>query len=60
MQSPKYKTLFNVETKGSILSEDLRAKEEKKIKCGYKHFEALGNEIIFKETDSFEKFIENV
>ncbi|MCW6078379.1 hypothetical protein LAV38_01310 [Clostridium sporogenes] len=30
------------------------------MKCGHKHFEALGNEIIFKETDSFEKFIENV
>lgn len=54
------KLYFVVETKGSILSEDLRKKEEKKIKCGHKHFAALGNEDIFRETDDFEKFIENV
>lgn len=54
------KLYFVVETKGNILAEELREREYKKIQCGYKHFAALGNETIFKETDSFEKFIENV
>lgn len=54
------KLYFVVETKGNILAEELREREYKKIQCGHKHFEALGNETIFKETDSFEKFIENV
>ncbi len=31
------KLYFVVETKGSILSEDLREKEIKKIECGRKH-----------------------
>ncbi|NOH14794.1 type III restriction-modification system endonuclease [Clostridium cochlearium] len=51
---------FVVETKGSILSEDLREKEKKKIKCGHKHFVALGNGDIFRETDDFEEFIESI
>lgn len=54
------KLYFVVETKGNILAEELREKEYKKIQCGYKHFEALGNETIFRETDNFEKFIEGV
>ncbi len=54
------KLYFVVETKGNILAEELREREFKKIQCGHKHFEALGNETIFRETDSFEKFIENV
>ncbi|KYN78943.1 type III restriction endonuclease subunit R [Clostridium sporogenes] len=54
------KLYFVVETKGSILSEDLREKEIKKIECGEKHFAVLGNNTRFEKTDSFEKFIENV
>ena len=33
---------FVVETKGSVLSEDLRLIEKWKIECGRKHFEAIG------------------
>lgn len=54
------KLYFVVETKGNILAEELREREYRKIQCGHKHFAALGNDVIFKETDSFEKFIENV
>lgn len=54
------KLYFVVETKGNILAEELRDKEYKKIQCGHKHFEALGNESIFKEVDDFDNFIENV
>ncbi|ACB83962.1 type III restriction-modification system endonuclease [Natranaerobius thermophilus] len=51
---------FVVETKGSVLFEELRPREEGKIKCGEKHFEALGNHIEFEKKDNFEEFIENV
>ncbi|OPJ62564.1 type III restriction-modification system endonuclease [Clostridium oryzae] len=54
------KLYFVLETKGNILAEDLREREYKKIQCGHKHFEALGNEVEFRETDNFEKFIEGV
>ncbi|RMD01091.1 DEAD/DEAH box helicase [Clostridium autoethanogenum] len=54
------KLYFVVETKGNILAGELREREYKKIQCGHKHFAALGNDVVFKETDSFEKFIENV
>ncbi|WP_196008224.1 type III restriction-modification system endonuclease [Clostridium tyrobutyricum] len=54
------KLYFVVETKGNILAEELREREYKKIQCGHKHFAALGNDVVFKEIDSFEKFIENV
>ncbi|AWK52499.1 type III restriction endonuclease subunit R [Clostridium beijerinckii] len=54
------KLYFVVETKGNILEEELRERENKKIQCGYKHFEALENEVEFKKTDNFEEFIENV
>ncbi|AKN32605.1 type III restriction endonuclease subunit R [Clostridium carboxidivorans P7] len=54
------KLYFIVETKGNILAEELREREYKKIQCGHKHFEALENEVEFRETDNFEKFIENV
>lgn len=54
------KLYFVVETKGNILAEELREREYKKIKCGHKHFEALKDQVEFKEVDNFEKFIENV
>ena len=51
---------FVVETKGNILAEELREREYRKIQCGHKHFEALGNGVVFTETDSFETFKESV
>lgn len=54
------KLYFVLETKGNILSEALRPTEKAKIQCGHKHFEALGCDVTFKETDDFNDFIENV
>lgn len=54
------KLYFVVETKGNILTEYLRPTEDAKIKCGHKHFEALGKEVKFKEIDNFSEFIENI
>lgn len=54
------KLYFVVETKGNILADELRQRETDKITCGHKHFEALGNEVQFKESDDFKKFIESV
>lgn len=51
---------FVVETKGNILAEELREREYRKIQCGHKHFEALGNDVVFTESDNFEKFKESV
>lgn len=50
------KLYFVVETKGNILDEALRPTEREKIKCGEKHFEALGKEAKFVKTDSFKGF----
>lgn len=55
------KLYFVVETKGNILSDALRPTENAKIKCGEKHFEAMGEEAKFVKADSYEMFItENV
>jgi type III restriction enzyme len=54
------KLYFVVETKGSLLDEDLRQRELMKIECGHKHFEALGNDVNFKKASKFEEFIESV
>jgi type III restriction enzyme len=54
------KLYFVLETKGNILAEELRLREISKIACGHKHFEAVGNEVEFLETDNFNKFIENL
>ncbi len=43
-----------VETKGTLFQEELRPKEKAKIKCGVKHFEAISEDIIFKQTDTFD------
>lgn len=55
----KGRLYFVLESKANILSEALRPTEHDKIRCGHKHFEALGSGVTFKEVDSFEKFIEN-
>ena len=54
----KDKLYFVLETKANIMFENVRPIESAKIKCGKKHFEALGNEVIFDDIDSFEEFIE--
>lgn len=53
------KLYFVVETKGSIEGKDLRPKEQAKIRCGEKHFAALGNEAKFMKADSFQRFTEH-
>lgn len=53
------KLYFVVETKGNILSDALRPTENAKIKCGEKHFEALGKDATFVKADSFNTFIQN-
>ncbi|KXL53692.1 type III restriction enzyme, res subunit [Anaerotignum neopropionicum] len=52
------KLYFVVETKGNILDEALRPTEREKIKCGEKHFEALGKATQFVKADSFKDFFE--
>ena len=52
------KLYFVVETKGSVEGKDLRPKEQAKIRCGAKHFAALGNDARFMKADSFQKFAE--
>lgn len=54
------KLYFVVETKGSIEGKDLRPKEQAKIRCGEKHFAALGNDAQFMKADSFQMFTEQV
>ena len=52
----KVKLYFVVETKPSLLSSDRRSAENAKIECGRAHFKALGNNVGFKVTNSFEDF----
>ena len=54
------KLFFVFETKGSIISEDLRVKEEAKIICGEKHFEALNTGVKFKPKDKFDSVIDDI
>lgn len=54
------KLYFVVETKGSIEGKDLRPKEQAKIRCGEKHFAALGNDAEFIKADNFQRFTERV
>ena len=52
----KEKLYFVVETKLSLLPSDRRLKENAKITCGRAHFKALGDDVGFKVTNSFEDF----
>ena len=54
------KLYFVVETKGNIEIGALRGNELDKIRCGRKHFEALGEDITFKAADGYESFAESV
>ena len=50
---------FVVETKGSLFSGDLRAKEQAKIDCGREHFKALGGGINFAVANDYDAFTHN-
>ncbi len=47
------KLYFILETKGSIIAEDLRFFEQKKIECGRKHFAAIGDGVTFDVAESY-------
>ena len=51
---------FVVETKSSMQSSDLREAENKKIKCGKKHFKAIGRAAEFLKANDYESFINQV
>lgn len=50
---------FVLETKGTTDLEDLRGTEAQKIKCGEKHFEALGTDVRFEVAKDFDEFVLN-
>ncbi|MGM0598153.1 MAG: type III restriction endonuclease subunit R, partial [Myxococcota bacterium] len=52
----KERLYFVVETKSTTFSDELRPKENAKIKCGRAHFRALGNDVQFIDTNSFDDF----
>lgn len=54
------KLFFVVETKGSLLSGDLRPIEQGKIDCGIEHFKALGKDVQFAKADSNKRFFQIV
>lgn len=45
---------FVVETKGSVLKEDLRVIEANKIKCGLKHFAAISDDVVFEQASGYD------
>lgn len=51
---------FVVETKGTLFSLALRPAEQAKIDCGRKHFKALGAEVSFAKTNSYEPFVDQL
>jgi type III restriction enzyme len=54
------KLYFVVETKSSLLPEDLRQSENDKIKCGTAHFEALNNEVQFIKASSIQDLTDRI
>ena len=52
----KEKLYFVVETKSTLFSVERRPEENAKIKCGYAHFEALGDEVKFTVSNSMDEF----
>ncbi|MGJ8525084.1 Type III [Halomonadaceae bacterium LMG 33818] len=52
----KEKLYFVVETKSTLFSVERRPEENAKIKCGYAHFEALGNDVKFTVSNSMDEF----
>jgi len=54
------KLYFVVETKGSLLSGDLRAKERAKIDCGREHFKAMESGVEYEVANDFDRFLDIV
>ena len=52
----KEKLYFVVETKSTLFSVERRPEENTKIKCGYAHFEALGEDVKFTVSNSMDEF----
>lgn len=50
------KLYFVVETKSTLFTDALRPTEKAKIACGKEHFKALGEEVEFAVTNTFEDF----
>lgn len=55
-QGGKEKLYFVVETKSTLFSVERRPEENAKIKCGYAHFEALGDDVKFTVSNSMDEF----
>ncbi len=54
------KLYFVLETKGNIDQDSLRPIEKEKIKCGEKHFAALGDKAVFMPIDDFSEVMHNI
>ncbi|WP_284880593.1 type III restriction-modification system endonuclease [Acinetobacter variabilis] len=52
----KEQLYFVVETKSTLIQGKRRLEENAKIKCGYAHFDALGDDVIFTVSDSMNNF----
>ncbi|WP_240474875.1 type III restriction-modification system endonuclease [Rheinheimera baltica] len=55
-QDGKERLYFVVETKSTLFSVERRPEENAKIKCGYAHFEALGDDVTFTVSNSMDEF----
>lgn len=54
-QYGKDKLYFVVESKSTLLSVERRPEENAKIKCGFAHFEALGDDVTFTVSNSMDE-----
>lgn len=54
------KLYFVLETKVNTQVEFLRKSEYDKILCSAKHFEALGNDVVYKDINDFDEFMSDV
>jgi type III restriction enzyme len=54
------KLYFVIETKSSLLQDDLRLAEQDKIKCGTAHFEALDNEVQFIQATKINDLVDRI
>ena len=52
----KEKLYFVVETKSTVFTDALRPTEKAKIACGKEHFKALGKDVKFEVSNTFEDF----
>jgi len=59
-QDGSEKLYFVIETKSSLLQEDLRLAEQDKIKCGTAHFEALENDIQFIQATKINDLVDRI